>query len=425
MGPTCLPLDAGSNNSPWESVRGSWRREICLSGVGFVIAHANPGKDVPKETAISLRLLLTFLFVALATWADNPPGLTVGPNATVLKDGKPFRGIGINYFSCFLRTLKDGDDTSYDAGFATLADKDIPFVRFCATGFWPRDMKLYVNDRAEYFRRLDAVVASARQHGVGLIPSLFWYYACVPDLVGEPMDQWANPKSKTQAWMRSYIGEVMARYQDNPIIWAWELGNEFSLYAEIPRGVKPKTHASLGTPATRSERDVLTYAMVRTTFAAFGTAIRQHDPHRLIFTGDSFPRLAAWHLEQSKSWEHDSMAQFREMLIKANPDPISGISLHAYEDDDQRFDEAMAVARELNKPIFIGEFGAQHETEAQAAKCRRLLKAIIEHDIPLAALWVFDYPKQNDFNITADNNRAWQLDLIAEANRQFRDKQPE
>ena len=45
-------------------------------------------------------------------------GVRAGPNATVLKDGKPYRAIGVNYFNCFLRTLKSGDDTSYDAGFA-------------------------------------------------------------------------------------------------------------------------------------------------------------------------------------------------------------------------------------------------------------------------------------------------------------------
>ena len=101
-------------------------------------------------------------------------GLRGGPNATVLKDGRPYRGMGVNYFDCFVRTLKNGDDTSYDAGFATLAARGIPFARFCATGFWPRDMQLYIDDRAEYFRRLDAVVNAARQHGIGLVPSLFW-----------------------------------------------------------------------------------------------------------------------------------------------------------------------------------------------------------------------------------------------------------
>ncbi len=127
---------------------------------------------------------------------------------------------------------------------------------------------MYIDDRAEYFRRLDAVVNAARQHGIGLVPSLFWYYACVPDLVGEPME----------------------------------------------------------------------------------------------------------------------------------------------------------LARKLNKPIFIGEFGAPGETPEAATTCRRLMEAIIDHDIPLAALWVFDYPRQQDFNVTVDNARAWQLELITEANRRLRAK---
>jgi hypothetical protein len=140
-------------------------------------------------------------FLALF-WVSAPvihAQLTNGPNATVLKNGKPYRGIGINYFDCFLRTLNKAEDTSYDAGFATLAAKGIPFARFCATGFWPRDMKLYQTDRAEYFRRFDGVVKSAEKHGIGLVPCLFWLYSCFPDLVGEAMDQWGNPQSKTHA----------------------------------------------------------------------------------------------------------------------------------------------------------------------------------------------------------------------------------
>ncbi len=210
------------------------------------------------------HFLLVISALLLTSWATlgaeasgpakaKPMGLTHGPNATVLKDGKTYRGIGINYFDCFLRTLKKGEDTSYDAGFATLAAKGIPFARFCATGFWPKD-----------------------------------------------------------------------------------------------------------TPE-----------------------------------------------------------QFTEMLTLANPDPVSGIALHAYEDDDKRFPAAMAVSRKLNKPLFVGEFGAQGETPEQAAKCRRLLQSIVDQEIPLAALWVFDLKSQQDFNVTADNARSWQLDLISEANRSF------
>jgi hypothetical protein len=378
----------------------------------------------PKALATVGAMLL--LLTASATPADEPQaqnlGLRGGPNASVLKDGRPYRGVGVNYFDCFLRTLKQSDDTSYEAGFATLAAKGIPFARFCATGFWPRDMQLYRDDQAEYFRRLDGVVNSAQKHGIGLVPSLFWYYACVPDLVGEPMDQWANPQSKTQAWMRDYVREVVTRYRDNPAIWAWELGNEFSLRASLPNAKdhRPKVVPMLGTSDTRSRHDELSFADARKVFAAFATAVRKHDPHRLIFTGDSFLRRSAWHQEQENSWTHDTMEQFAEMLTKANPNPISGIEMHAYDDGDQRFAVAMDVSRKLNKPIFIGEFGAPSETPEQAAKCRRLLKAILDHDIPLAALWVFDHSRQKEFNVTADNTRAWQLELIAEANRKLR-----
>ena len=186
-------------------------------------AGGGPGKVAEADTSkfgtgIFLLAASEVFLLTQSPAASKPLGLRPGPNATILLNGKPYRGIGMNYFSCFLRTLKDGNDTSYDAGFATLAEKGIPFARFCATGFWPRDMKLYVEDREEYFRRLDGVVNAAEKHGIGLVlsllgisgflgtkhgiglmPSLFWYYACVPDLVGEPMDQWANPNSKTQA----------------------------------------------------------------------------------------------------------------------------------------------------------------------------------------------------------------------------------
>jgi hypothetical protein len=373
---------------------------------------------------ISKRLLLAAMlgvFGGLAEIAHCQ--LEAGPEACVIKDGKPFRAIGVNYFDCFLRTLKSGDDTSYDTGFGTLAEKGIPFARFCATGFWPRDMKLYQTDRAEYFRRLDGVVKSAEKHGVGLVPSLFWLSSCVPDLVGEPMDEWANPSSKTRAWMRDYVREVVTRYRDNPAIWAWEFGNEYSLGANLPNAKdhRPAVHPALGTASARSERDDLTFDILRAAFAAFATEVRKYDPRRLILTGDSFLRESAWHQEHGGTWGKDTPEQFAEMLEKVNPDPVNAISVHMYEHNDQRLAMAMEVSRKMDKPLFVGEFGAPGETPKAMEDARRLLKAIVDDGVPIGALWVFDLSSQQEWNVTGTNARAWQLDLIGEANRELRE----
>jgi hypothetical protein len=369
-----------------------------------------------KLVVVLAWLLLGNVFLAVAQ-----PGISAGPNGTVLKEGKPFRAVGVNYFDCFLRTLLDGNDTSYDAGFATLATRGIPFVRFCASGFWPREMQLYLTNRAEYFRRLDGVVQSAQKHGVGLVPSLFWFYSTAPDLVGEPVGEWANPQSKTQAFMREYVREMATRYRDNPAIWLWEFGNEYSLEASLPNASehRPPVAPELGTPKTRSERDQLTLAMVREIFAAFATEVRKYNARRMIVTGDSFPRVSAWHQEHEGKWTGDTPEQFTEMLGLVNPEPIDAISVHLYAVDESRLGQAVQAARKLNKPLFVGEFGAPGETPVAEAACRRQLQAIRDNEVPLSALWVFDFKSQKEFNVTASNARSGQLALVAQANHEL------
>lgn len=369
----------------------------------------------------STTLLLLATCAVASVCRPAGPGLTAGPEAAILKDGKPYRAIGVNYFNCFLRTLAKAEDTSYEQGFRLLGSNHVPFVRFAACGFWPRDMKLYREDPGEYFRRLDGVVKAAEASGVGLIASLCWLFSCIPDLAGEPMDQWGNPQSRTHAFMRTYVREVVTRYKASPALWGWELGNEYGLQANLPNATEHRARIlpSLGTPATRSGRDDLTFEMARAAFVAFASEVRKHDPTRIIDSGDSFPRLEAWHIWKEGRWKRDTMEQFAEMLTLNNPDPLDVISLHAYEDDDQRFAVAMDVSRKLGKPVFVGEFGAQGTSPEQAAKFRRLLKAIEDHGIPLAAVWVFDLASQPDFTVTPGNGRWWQIEEIAAANRRL------
>jgi hypothetical protein len=364
-------------------------------------------------------------------------GLTVRRDGTLLRDGEPYRGIGVNYFDPFVRTLKRPNDTSYREGFAELARLGIPFARCLFCGFWPADYKLYLEDKERYFALLDGVVRAAEDSGVGLIPNLFWYSAAVPDLVGEPRGQWGNPKGKTHEFMRTYLKQVVTRYRDSPAIWGWEFGNEYNLGADLPNAAKhrPKIVPQLGTARSRSAHDDLTHDMIATAFAAFAAEVRRHDPHRMITTGNSAPRPSAWHQWKEKSWKQDSENQYHERLLLDNPSPVNTITVHLYWQSAKRFGRQVSIeeflkltmdtAAQARKPLFVGEFGAWDRGaeggQAERTRFARILAAIEKAKAPLAALWVYDFAHQaRSWNVTSTNARAYQLDAVAAANRRIR-----
>ena len=90
---------------------------------------------------------LTWIAMALAigycqaqeSTTPTSPIIRVGNAGGVLRAGKPYRAIGINYFSAFSRTLENPADTSYREGFDTIVQHQIPFIRFMACPFYPKD----------------------------------------------------------------------------------------------------------------------------------------------------------------------------------------------------------------------------------------------------------------------------------------------
>ena len=377
----------------------------------------------------------------LGAWADGAPPLAVGPEGEVLKDGEPYRGFGVNYFNPFLRRLQDPDDGSHWEGFETLADYGIPFARFNAGGFWPVDWELYHEDRDRYFELLDDVVAAAETHGVGLIPSLFWWYAAVPDMVGEPMSAWGDRDSETHAFMRTYVEEVVTRYRDSPAIWAWEWGNEYNLQADLPNVEehRPPVWPNLGTPEERGPEDDLTHEMLITGAEAFAEEVRKHDPARPITTGHSTPRASAEHMRRGEGWTSDSEDEYRRNLVEMTPDPHNIVSIRLYPHhldnrfgrDDVTYEELLAItldaASEAGNAVFVGEFGARAADGLTPEEAREtneaMLAALKETGVPLAAMWVFDFDGQEDegWNITPDNDRAYLLGLLEEANQKVRE----
>lgn len=354
------------------------------------------------------------------------PGLSANEQGELLLRGVPFCGIGVNYYDAFVRILEQSPQTNYAAGFRELAARGIPFARFSAGGYWPVHWQLYQTNPAAHFARLDTVVKSAERENVGLIPSLFWNLSTVPDLMGEPCNRWGDPHSRTLAFMRRYTRELVTRYAQSPAVWAWEFGNEYNLAADLPNAAthRPPVVPHLGTPAQRTEADEVTHENIRVAFREFAREVRKYDPHRLILSGNAFPRPSAWHQMRERSWQPDTPEQFAVMLAADNLSPINSLSVRAYEltNDLGRLAQAMTVARREKKPLFVGEFGVPGaDTPEARARFALILSALRTNQVPLSALWVFDYDYQaNDWNVTATNARRWQLEAIQQANQELR-----
>ena len=378
--------------------------------------------------------------VALTAWsacaAEGKARLRIDETGQALLDGKPFRGVGVNYFDAFSRRLKNPEDTSYQAGFAELASLGIPFIRFMCGGFYGKDWQHYVSDPERYFRLLDDVVESAAKNGIGLIPSVFWWYPGVPDLVGEPMDQLGNPSSKTHAFFRRYTEELVKRYKEHPAVWAWEFGNEYNLAADLPnaKDCLPPVNPVLGTPTERTERDIVTGAMVLEAMKTFGETVRKIDPDRPITSGHAVPRPTQFHQRTEGAWITDSREEYQQELLRFHPTHFDLVSIHVYPPAGKGYfgpdgctpeallDATTSAARAAGKAVFLGEFGAgdaeqQAGAESARSQFESLLKAFEASPIPLAALWVYDFAWQDGtYNITTTNQRRYQLEAIRDLN---------
>jgi hypothetical protein len=386
--------------------------------------------------------LLASLWIALATVvasADSGPGAqppTVGrhpglwqTNGVLFKDAQPYRGVGANYFDLFLRVLHEPTNTTSIQGLGQLGRSGIPFVRF-AIAYNDVDWRIFLDQRAEFFRRLDSVVQAAEQANVGLIPSFFWSFMGFPDLANEPRDQWGNPDSKTSALMQQVVEAIVERYKNSPALWAWEFGNEPNLAVDLPNAVQFRKPGG-------TEHDDLTAKVMVVMLRQFAKEVRRHDAHRLIIAGHSHPRASAWHNSAEKSWKADSKEQTLEILRRDNPAPLDTIAIHIYADKPVSKEvaawakdhaEYLGVVRQLSqemkRPVFIGEFGLASSGEVDAsAQFGRLLADMEQAQVDLAAFWVFDLENQSqDWSVTFDNSRAYILKLTAEANQRWNQK---
>ena len=106
----------------------------------------------------ALALLLTSKAIAEDRPVE-PPGLSVREGQLVLA-GRPYRGVGANYFDLFLRILHEPTNSTSLRGLEELCRAGSPFVRF-ATAFREREAQkavtAWTTNRLEWLRWLKGI----------------------------------------------------------------------------------------------------------------------------------------------------------------------------------------------------------------------------------------------------------------------------
>ena len=408
----------------------------------FVVASSAFGN---YGLGFMVRHVLLFSLAAAATLHGAVP-LTV-KDGKFYRNGQPYRGIGINYYDAFLCELEKAPSASgasprYVEGLEFLSWTKIPFARVAACPFYPLGWRTYQEQPDRYFAILDGLVKEAERQGVGLIPSFFWAYFAVPDLMGESISAWGDPSSKTRTFMRDYTRKVVSRYRNSPAIWAWEFGNEYLSEADLPGPMDSEKWVvtKQGTAARRTEADRLPSRGVIDACREFACIVREIDTERPIMTGDAAPRVSAWNLARGQGWKADSPAQWQEALAEANPDPMDTLSLHFYHPradatgyagygiSGASVPEILARANEtaqrVGKPLWLGEFGpgiGETDPEQRRKQVSEFLNWITKGGVSLSAYWVFNStnPDLSVWNALPDGENAFVFEMIAEANRRL------
>jgi len=383
-----------------------------------------------KIKFIYVLLVLVLFNLNSYSFAQCFPYPTV-ENGMLIKDCQPYRAVGVNYFDAFYRTLRNPADKSYKEGVKKLSQNGIPFIRVMISGFWPKDWELYLKNKEQYFSLLDEFIRTAEEYKIGLVLNLFWNVSTIPDIVGEPISAWSDPNSKTIAFMKEFTREIVSRYKGSPSVWIWEFGNEYNLVVDLPKPYE-KVAPQYGTPAKRTEKDRLSWKDITTAFVLFANEVRKIDPYRPISTGNSVLRGSSYHLAFFKTWDKDNQKQLFYMLHMTNPSEYDVVSIHLYpttiETNYPKYGIYHTIkmlknySEKLDKVLFIGEFGVcrgEHATskEDEKRKFEELITVIRDAEVPLAALWVYDFKGQDKTcSVTFENDRAYQLYYIMKIN---------
>ena len=377
-------------------------------------------------------------------------GLHVEEGGEILLAGERFCGFGVNYFGAFAHYwYGDYDDQPFVEAFKKLKEYGVDFIRMPFGGYWTDYYDAFERDPEGVLRYLDRIVEEAEAQKIGIIVSLFWHDTALPLHLGEHRSAMGDPDSGTVRYAKDYASVIVSRYASSPAVWAWEIGNEYNLDADLCDtsgwswlsgypGDEPT-----GFDYFSSEEMLVFYREISET-------IRSWDTWRMIETGNgemrSFAKASSNASKRmnrethswSVDWTKNTRKQFDEMNAFMTPDPIDCLCFHLQHgtgDGSGRYVETMdpwgksvsqreyftaykEAADAVGKGCVFGEMGDfldMNNAPDLEEHFRALIEDIRSSGIQLALTWQFQ-----DFTDTG--NDGMKLTVLGEANRQLKEE---
>lgn len=432
-------------------------------------------KNFLKRAAFALCAVFAFMFAFAGAGCggntqEKPEHLGLYVEEGVMKkDGKPFYGVGINYYNLLNSAFSQKwDITPSLAALETLKSYDVRVIRFNIVGYKYEEWNYVTKLENKYFETFDKIVKKAEELEIGLIPSFFWSHGAVSDYLDEPSGTaYSQRDSKTTEFMLEFTEKVVKRYAESPAIYGWEYSNEVNLVSDLPNW-NPSPLPATSKRSSRTNDDKMTTTHYHNGLKFWAEVIKENDPYgRIICNGDAIQREYAWNLRQGNGWKLDTKEQYEKILDYLQED-MTAVSSHVYAECGARgwknpkglnsaiglFDDwtsylefLMAEGRRMNKAVYLGETGfvygdatqadvdAGLDAAAKASVYAMIADSALETDFPLTLFWNYDHrPEYNSADPTDHStgtewswNERWDkgkiiLEKIRDVNNAFDEK---
>lgn len=365
----------------------------------------------------------------------------------IYKDGAPFRHVGVNHFSLFMREFVDFGipNTGLDADLDAIAARDFKVIRV-GFGFFSYETwrDYYYNAQAAYWMQLDRVLDAIASRGLVCIVNMGWNLRAFTQLsylsTGATIgpNKLADKTSQLYTLFADYASAFVTRYRNHPAVGAWQFGTETSanfgneMHASwlldgtgtdggatpLPTSCNWGTKPEGGTYAATDKMRPADYARF---FEYLRELIYARDPHaRMILSGDAMGNSYAVTVHRTNSlaadsyadWQGSSLTNFQSWVAYREAE-LPAVCNHIYplaaktgdgqffSDGDrtltQHIADSKAWADAVGKPFVLEEFGATYrgspvdpvstDLATETANFTEALNAIVAQDVPLALVW--------------------------------------